>query len=170
MTTDIHIDDIEIINRLKYDKNDLLLSSQSSLPIFDIAGDEACKELDKEIMYRLDIFKKVKVFSNVDSEDLNILARSVEVVWYTTGECLIVQGDLGDALYILEDGYVQVTRSDPDENGDIITRNLAVLGPHRLFGEVALMTEEPRNASIYVVSDTAKCLKLTRDKFKEGIL
>ena len=50
----------------------------------------------------------------------------------------------------------------------MITKKLATLGPNRLFGEVALVTDEPRNASIYIESDTAKCLKLTRDKFKEG--
>jgi CRP-like cAMP-binding protein len=159
------IDDIS--NRLKYDKSDLLIS-QSSQPIFETAINEARQELSNEVIYRTDLFKKLKVFNHVDDEGMEILSRSVEVVYYKTNEYLIKQGDIGDALYVLEEGQVAVTRTDPDENGVNITRNIAVIGPHRLFGEVSLMTDEPRNASIYVVSDTAKCLLLTREKFQEG--
>lgn len=108
------------------------------------------------------------MFNNVDLEDLHLLAKSLEVVYYKKGEYLINQGDEGDALYILETGHVTVTRTDPDNNGNMVTKKLATLGPNRLFGEVALITDEPRNASIYIESDAAKCLKLTRDKFKEG--
>jgi len=159
------IDDIS--NRVKYDKSDLLIS-QSSQPIWDLAINEARQELSNEVLYRTELFKKVKVFNHVDEEGMEILSRSVEVVYYNTNEYLIKQGDIGDALYVLEEGQVAVTRTDPDENGVNITRNIAVLGPHRLFGEVSLMTDEPRNASIYVISDTAKCLRLTREKFQEG--
>jgi len=44
----------------------------------------------------------VKVFNHVDLEDLHLLAKSLEVVYYKKGEYLINQGDEGDALYILE--------------------------------------------------------------------
>ena len=44
----------------------------------------------------------MKIFDRVDVEDLHLLAKSLEVVYYKKGEYLINQGDEGDALYIWE--------------------------------------------------------------------
>lgn len=43
------------------------------------------------------------------------------------------------------------------------------LGPNSYFGELALINDEPRSATITVVSDHAKCLKMTKAKFDEII-
>jgi CRP-like cAMP-binding protein len=46
-------------------------------------------------------------------------------------------------------------------------RELAQLGKNAHFGEIALLTAEPRSATVSVISDTAKCLKMTKSKFDE---
>ena len=67
-----------------------------------IYNNNIIKQIGEEIAYRLNIFKNVKVFTHVDLEDLHLLAKSLEVVYYKKGEYLINQGDEGYALYILE--------------------------------------------------------------------
>ena len=46
-------------------------------------------------------------------------------------------------------------------------RELAKLGNNAHFGEIALLTAEPRSATVTVISDTAKCLRMTKAKFDE---
>lgn len=46
-------------------------------------------------------------------------------------------------------------------------RELAKLSQNAHFGEIALLTAEPRSATVTVVSDTAKCLRMTKAKFDE---
>ena len=46
-------------------------------------------------------------------------------------------------------------------------RELAKLGNNAHFGEIALLTAEPRSATVTVISETAKCLRMTKAKFEE---
>lgn len=46
-------------------------------------------------------------------------------------------------------------------------RELAILGSNAHFGEIALLTAEPRSATVTVISDTAKCLRMTKTRFEE---
>ena len=46
-------------------------------------------------------------------------------------------------------------------------KELAQLGRNQFFGEIALMTTEPRSASVVVLSNTCKCLTMTKGKFDE---
>jgi CRP-like cAMP-binding protein len=52
---------------------------------------------------------------------------------------------------------------DPNE----VPRELAQLGKNAHFGEIALLTAEPRSATITVMSPDAKCLRMTKQKFEE---
>jgi putative ABC transport system ATP-binding protein len=63
---------------------------------------------------------------------------------YTPGEAIVRQGEPGDRFYLIRRGRVSVERDDPMMG----TRLLATLGRGDFFGEVALMTGEPRNATV----------------------
>ena len=52
---------------------------------------------------------------------------------------------------------------DPNEE----PRELVQLGKNAHFGEIALLTAEPRSATITVLSTDAKCLRMTKQKFEE---
>lgn len=47
------------------------------------------------------------------------------------------------------------------------SKELAQLSRNQFFGEIALMTTEPRSASVVVLSNTCKCLTMTKGKFDE---
>jgi NADH dehydrogenase len=62
---------------------------------------------------------------------------------YEPGQCVFEQGDVGDRLYIILKGRCAVVR---DEGG--AERELADLGPGEFFGEMALLSQGPRTATI----------------------
>jgi len=80
-------------------------------------------------------------------------------VTVTPGEVLIREGDAGDRFYVIEDGEVAVS-----VNG----RPVATLGPGKYFGEIALMHDTPRNATVTAV-DSATLLALDRVEFLEAL-
>ena len=62
---------------------------------------------------------------------------------YRDGEWIVRQGDLGNEMFVVQDGYVQVVRQD---GGDEAV--LAELGPGDFFGEMAIFEHEVRSASV----------------------
>jgi hypothetical protein len=69
-------------------------------------------------------------------------------VRYKPGEVVIVEGDVGNSLYVIESGQVKIsTGSGPDEKIG------AYLGPGKLFGEIALLLNQRRIASATAVGD-----------------
>jgi len=81
---------------------------------------------------------------------------------YYKDEYIIHQGEEGDRFFVLYDGEVSV-----NINGKEVTRLKHTPGDDvaTFFGEVALMKDEPRSASIITVSEKAKVLALDRDTF-----
>jgi putative ABC transport system ATP-binding protein len=80
------------------------------------------------------------------SDDSRV-AGTPALLQYAPGEAVVRQGDPGDRFYLIRRGRVSVERDDPQFG----TRLLAVLGRGDFFGEVALMTGEPRNATVRAV-------------------
>jgi CRP/FNR family cyclic AMP-dependent transcriptional regulator len=66
---------------------------------------------------------------------------------YEGGEVIVRQGDVGDCMYVVQDGEVEVVNIT---NGDII--RLAVLGPGDFFGEMAIFEKEVRSATVRALS------------------
>jgi CRP-like cAMP-binding protein len=116
----------------------------------------------------------------------------MEEIFYVKGDDIIEQDDIGDSFFVLEEGTVVVTvrtllqnldRSKAHEAALFTSfhsqrkanmrdayekpRELARLSNNAHFGEIALLTAEPRSATVTVTSDTAKCLRMTKAKFDE---
>ena len=75
------------------------------------------------------------------------------------GEAIIEQGEPGDAFYVIGSGQADVVR-----DGDLV----ASLGAGQYFGEVALLTDEPRNATV-VAHTPLRVFRLDREAFGEVI-
>lgn len=87
----------------------------------------------KQFLRSLDIFKDLR-----DGE-LGYLVQSLHSRTYREGEVVFVEGDIGRALFILEDGSVELTREDGHK--------LYTLKPGEFFGEMALLESLPRSAT-----------------------
>lgn len=96
------------------------------------------------------------VLSNLAEEEVNMLIKAMEKFTVVPGNTIIEQGDVGDYLYIIKEGSVRFL-IDGDEIG--------IAGPGEVFGELALLYDCPRAAT--VVAD-ADCLlyRASRETFR----
>lgn len=121
----------------------------------------------KQERYRTKILQSVAAFKGMSVESLTTAAQLLEEMYYKNGDKIIRQDDYGESFFILEEGLVSVRRKmnsrDPDEE-DV---ELAVKGKDFHFGDVSLLTGEPRSATIVVISETAKCLVMNKKSFDE---
>eukprot|EP01135_Chromosphaera_perkinsii_P009363 Nk52_evm39s1737 gene=Nk52_evmTU39s1737 len=84
-----------------------------------------------------------------------------EEITYKKGDEVVTQGDKECVnFYIVAEGEVAVEKSKGDKCAQVAT-----IGEGGYFGEVALLLDEPRGATVRVTSDVAKCLALNRAAF-----
>jgi alkyl hydroperoxide reductase subunit AhpC len=90
-----------------------------------------------------------KVFPHVADPALDALADAAEKVSYGPGEAIVEEGDVADRFYVIAGGEVAVTRRPPE--GDEV--ELATLGRGQFFGEVGILAETRRTATVRAVDD-----------------
>jgi CRP-like cAMP-binding protein len=88
--------------------------------------------------------KQASPFSTLDGERLQRLAARLERLDIPAGATIVRQGETGEECYLLRRGRVEVLARGA--HGD--ERSLATRGPGSIFGEAALLTDEPRNATV----------------------
>ncbi|KAL0978065.1 hypothetical protein UPYG_G00165480 [Umbra pygmaea] len=104
------------------------------------------------------------------SLELSERMKIVDVVGmkvFRDGECIITQGDEADCFYIVESGEVKImivskTKAGLQDNTEV---EIARCSRGQYFGELALVTNKPRAASVYAVGDT-KCLVIDVQAFE----
>jgi NTE family protein len=106
--------------------------------------------------------KRVPVLSNLDEESLERLASEVDEVRIRAGEWLVREGDIAESLYLIRSGRLEVVVEGPPET------LIRVLRRGEVLGELALLTDEVRSASIRARRDS-ELLKLGRPQF-EGLI
>ena len=100
--------------------------------------------------------KEVPFFSTLSKRELSTVAQQIDEIDVAPGRVLARQGDLGHEFFVILDGTADVTRGD--------TR-LAELGPGDFFGEMALVDEERRTATVTATSPM-RVLVMTRQSFR----
>lgn len=103
-----------------------------------------------------------KAFPTLPDDVVARIAGQMERLEVPADEVVIRQGDPADRLYVIARGEVDVTRHD-SEQGEV---TVAQLGPGQFFGEVGLMTESRRTASVRARTD-ASLLALNQGAFTE---
>lgn len=98
----------------------------------------------------LPILKKIPLFTELDSAQHQAIIQNIQMQYFPKGHTLFAQGDPGDSMYIIKTGMCHVVRKTP--NGQ--EQEMAVLGPNDFFGEMALISDEPRNASVVTVGES----------------
>ena len=111
--------------------------------------------LDQEV----DVLRQIPLFANIDTAKLKLLCFASERLTYTAGQILISQGDVGDAAYIIVDGEAEVLVGSPA--GPL---KVAVLKRNDIVGEIAILCDVPRIATVQAASELVT-LKITKDVF-----
>lgn len=93
-------------------------------------------------MSRQELLANIPLFESLTPEDLDALSRRLEQVEYPEGEVIFRQGDEGSALFVIEDGAVEISYGEG--RGKIM---LATLFTGQYFGELSLFDGAPRSAT-----------------------
>jgi CRP/FNR family transcriptional regulator, cyclic AMP receptor protein len=90
------------------------------------------------------------LFSSLDPASLDKLSKACSRRSYDRGHFLSYQGDPGDRIFVIEEGMVKVVLTS--ERGDEVV--LATMGIHETLGELTVLDESPRSASLIAVEPT----------------
>lgn len=109
---------------------------------------------------RIEFFKDVSLFEDMDNETLIEIAPLFENQTYTKGDVIYSAGDEPHGLYIVYDGCVQIHNEFYD---------FSVILPHNFFGEYSLIDEGRRSLTATATTDV-EILFLNKDAFFEHIM
>jgi small-conductance mechanosensitive channel len=123
------------------------------------ARDEADVRAEEELRLMGEM-RRVDFLAELTDEELRILLPNTRVHQFGAGEVLMHQGEVGDSFHILRHGTVQVM-AQAANGGAVHIRDMSAPS---FFGEISLLTGEPRNASIVAHSDV-EVLELNREAF-----
>jgi putative ABC transport system ATP-binding protein len=96
-----------------------------------------------------EFLKQCDVFSHLTTSMLTNIAEEMAKESHAAGTAIVRQGEAGDLFYLIKSGLVDViiNQGRPDEE------KVATLGKGQFFGEAALLTGAPRNATVTAVRD-----------------
>lgn len=112
-------------------------------------------------------FRKYKVpfFEAIPSEKYARLAELCAIETIAPDTTLFSEGDIGNRFYIIAYGQVKILVKKPNKAGQMEDLEIARMGAGKYFGEVALVTDAPRTATVTTVS---RCviLSITKENFQ----
>jgi len=103
--------------------------------------------------------KRVPLFAEMPESHLQRIANTARERRFEPGRPIVSEGDVGHGFYLIVTGRADVKRGD---------RILRTLNPGEYFGELALLRDQPRSATV-IAAEPTTCLALARWDFK-GIL
>jgi signal transduction histidine kinase len=108
--------------------------------------------------------RRASLFKDLTDEEIRLVASSCAEEERDSGDVIFVEGSTADRFYIVMEGRIEVWKNYYDPKPDL----LAVHGPGRFFGEMALIDELPRSATV-VAKERTRLLYLYRDDFRRLI-
>jgi CRP-like cAMP-binding protein len=103
-----------------------------------------------------ELLKRVPIFSDLDRKELGRIASSMKPRTFSAGETVTTEGQTGVGFFVIEQGEATVTVGGDERRK---------LGPGDYFGEVALLNETARTATIKADTDL-RCYGLTSWEFR----
>ena len=107
----------------------------------------------------VELLRNIPLFAKLEPSKLKLLAFTSERITYEADQVLFRQGDVGDAAYIIVDGSAKVLVETGE--GEI---EVATLGRNDFVGEIAILCDVPRTATVRASGQTVT-LRITKDLF-----
>jgi hypothetical protein len=114
-------------------------------------------------MERVLALRKIPLFAELTPADLQSVAAIAEERAYTDGDVIAGEGEVGDELHLVTDGTVGVVRGSGGATSPIARR-----GPGDVVGEMSIITQAPRIASL-VAEGSVRTLRIGRREFQSMI-
>lgn len=97
----------------------------------------------------LPILQKIPLFADLSEQDHQAIVSHIVMNYFPVGSVFFHEGDTGGSMYIIKHGMVKISRKDGTDQD----KELAVLADNDFFGEMALVLNEPRNATATAIGD-----------------
>lgn len=104
--------------------------------------------------------REIPLFSEMDEQEVAGIRSIMDEMKFKAGQVIIREGELGDLFYVITEGHAEIFIRDA-EGSDVV---LHQAGPGDFFGELSMLTSEPRSARVRAV-DNLTTLVLERDEF-----
>ncbi|MEK7388758.1 MAG: cyclic nucleotide-binding domain-containing protein [Elusimicrobiota bacterium] len=115
----------------------------------------------KELGVLASMMRKVEFFTPLTIGQLDKILPTIMLYHYDKGETVFSQGQKGDAFYIIYQGAVEIRLN----RWLVMSKTVASLKPGDFLGEIALISDEPRTATV-VCAEPAKIFVLTAEDFR----
>ena len=112
---------------------------------------------EEPIHEREEVLRRIPLFATCSAHDLRSIASRVQTREYVAGATLWTQGERGDGFFVIVDGRAEARR-----DGSVL-RNM---GPGDFFGEIALIDEGPRTATV-TATTPLRCFMLGSQEFRD---
>ncbi|HYV47048.1 MAG TPA: cyclic nucleotide-binding domain-containing protein [Myxococcaceae bacterium] len=121
-------------------------------------------------MEKLAVLSRSPLFEMLSNQELEYVADLSRPRKFTAGQVVFEEGELGDSLYVIVSGEMEVLKRDDKGNPQLLTR----LGAPEFFGEMSLIDKEYRSATVKARADsellqlTAENLTTFRKQHRDG--
>jgi CRP-like cAMP-binding protein len=105
-----------------------------------------------------DRLKEVPIFAKLNKKELAMIAQHADELDVPAGKVLVREGELGHEFFVIESGTAEVVRGD---------RKVMDMGPGDFFGEIALLVEDRRLATVTATSPMT-VIVMTRADFRSA--
>ena len=139
-----------------------LLAAGVLLPAAVVLAWPALRRLDAETVvpeHEIAVLRSIPIFAPLDIPTVDHLAQQLQARLAPARTVIVRQGDVGDRFYVIERGSVEVVADG---------RVVATLGPGDYFGEIALLRDVPRTATVTATQET-RLLSLERHQFLAAV-
>jgi len=109
-----------------------------------------------------EFLSKVKILQELDQWERLTVADALEPVQFNDGDNVVVQGEKGNDFFIIAEGTAVVYQKPSDDEPAV---EVSKLGPSDYFGEIALLFDRPRAATVKA-KGPLKCVKMDRNRFE----
>ncbi|MFN2426437.1 MAG: cyclic nucleotide-binding domain-containing protein [Candidatus Binatia bacterium] len=143
----------DVYSRAWYELNRCHMSipfPQRDVTVRTSSDEEEKRKAEQRRREIFSVLRPLPVFTPLSDEQIATLVGGAELQVFMKGEALVRQGDRGESLFVIRSGSVRVERSQ--DGGPATT--MATMGPGNFFGEMSLLTGEPRTASIVAEDET----------------
>lgn len=160
---------VELLQRMAAENQSTILIVTHDNRILDVAdrivtlvdGQIRSDALVKEAGIITQMIAKCSVFERVTPRTLTRIADEMTIETLPAGKQIIRENDPGDRFFLIREGSVVVKRGSPEVE-------VVKLGSGDFFGEMALLTGQPRNASVYTLEETLLC-SLSKASFQSAL-
>jgi rhodanese-related sulfurtransferase/CRP-like cAMP-binding protein len=123
----------------------------------DITGN---RELDEDAQWMTALLRS-NLFHKVPPMNIREILHKFEPQYFSAGETVLRQGEMGDCCYYIKEGKVAIYRSDDER---LPPKLLAEMSVGKCFGEDALVNDAPRNATV-VMQENGVLMRLVKQDF-----